>query len=162
MELKDFKIYIDPVHGAGDNGASGNGLVEHEINVKVANQLARILETWGADIFISIHCNGVSNKEVCGTETYTQRGNKASSYEKDLAQLIQDTIVDTLGTKDRGVKECDYNVFNNQTAFCVLTELATITNEGDANIIKRTDLKELSRNIAFAINSFVVSNFYKL
>lgn len=190
MELKDFKIYIDPGHGAGDPGTEHNGIREHDVNIQVGNKVARLLEScgaivklrdvsdpkfrgtnpgcfniakdsinWGANIFLSIHCNALSGN-TSGTETFTQRGSKASDYEKDLAQRIHQGVINALGTKDLGVRECNYNVFNNQTAWCVLTELATLSNKNDADLLKdNSKLEEVSESIVQAISSFIYANF---
>jgi len=198
MELRDFKIYVDPGHGAGDTGAVYNGVEEHATNVIVGNEVARLLRSWGAtvkvrdvsqakfkdkagclliaedskdwgaDIFLSIHCNdltyededGILQYDAHGTETFVQRGSASSSYEEDLAERVNNAVMDAIGTSNRGVKECNYNVFNNQTAWCVLTELAALSNSGDAKLLKSSsNLDRISRNIANAIDNFVYANF---
>lgn len=56
---------------------------------------------WGADVFVSIHCNA-TNGNARGTETecYIQTGNGGS-----LARFIQSQIINSIDTVDRGVKE---------------------------------------------------------
>ena len=55
---------------------------------------------WGADLFVSIHCNAAAG-EARGTETlvYCDDGGAASA----LARCIQSQIVSNLGTVDRGI-----------------------------------------------------------
>lgn len=189
MRMENVKIYIDPGHGAGDPGApvasAYKGIYEHEVTVKVGNQVASLLQSygamvkvrdvsdakfkdtykiaedsinWGSNIFLSIHCNSSEYTAAYGTETYTQRGTLASNYEKDLAQRIQSAIVNTLGTYDRGIKETNWNVFNNQSAWSILTELLFIDNINDVKIAKDdSKLSAVSRSIALAIRDFVLS-----
>ena len=56
---------------------------------------------WGADIFVSIHCNAA---------TGTARGTEVECYNRmsnggNLAQCIQSQLINSIDTVDRGVKE---------------------------------------------------------
>jgi N-acetylmuramoyl-L-alanine amidase len=91
------RIAIDAGHGGNDPGAQGpSGLREKEVTLAVAHKLAPILSrlgievaltrdddryvtleertaranAFGADLFISIHCNAAENKTRRGVETY--------------------------------------------------------------------------------------------
>src|SRR5699024_2545295 len=92
-----MKLYLDPGHGGSDNGASGNGLKEKDINLEIALKIRSILNSdyknvevkmsstkdstvslsertneannWGADYFLSIHCNSF-NGSAQGYEDY--------------------------------------------------------------------------------------------
>jgi N-acetylmuramoyl-L-alanine amidase len=91
------RIAIDPGHGGNDPGAQGpSGLREKEVTLAVAHKLAPILarqgiqvtltrdddryvtleertaraNAFGADLFVSIHCNAAENKSKHGVETY--------------------------------------------------------------------------------------------
>ena len=92
------QIVIDAGHGGKDPGAHGHLSKEKDIALKIALKLGRLIEKYlpeveviytrdadnfveleqrayianknGADLFISIHCNAVSNSKIYGTETY--------------------------------------------------------------------------------------------
>lgn len=91
------RIAIDPGHGGNDPGAQGpTGIREKDVTLAVAHKLAPILSkhgiqvmltrdedryvtleertaranAFGADLFISIHCNAAENKTRHGVETY--------------------------------------------------------------------------------------------
>ncbi len=92
------RIVIDPGHGGKDPGTHGAISKEKDIALKISKHLGRILEQnmegveviftrdndsfptlqdrsdmankSGADLFISVHCNWISNPSVFGTETY--------------------------------------------------------------------------------------------
>lgn len=92
------KIVIDAGHGGHDPGTSGKYTKEKEVALKIALELGSIIETYlddveviftrnndkfvdldrraeianqnHADLFISVHCNAFSRKDVHGTETY--------------------------------------------------------------------------------------------
>ncbi|MBE7015031.1 MAG: N-acetylmuramoyl-L-alanine amidase [Ruminococcaceae bacterium] len=78
--------------------------VEDVLGENVSTSLSKrisLANTWGADVFISIHCNASANSTANGTEAYTfNTSGKALS----LAKKIQSKIVEILGTTDRGTK----------------------------------------------------------
>ena len=94
---KKFKVVLDAGHGGKDSGTQHNTYKEKAIVLKVALKVGKILESEpgfnvvytrktdvfielreranianraGANLFISIHCNGVNNKTPSGTETF--------------------------------------------------------------------------------------------
>jgi N-acetylmuramoyl-L-alanine amidase len=91
------RIAIDPGHGGNDPGAQGpTGVREKDVTLAVAHRLAPILarqgllitltrdedryvtleertaraNAFGADLFVSIHCNAAENNKRHGVETY--------------------------------------------------------------------------------------------
>lgn len=86
---------------------------------------------WGADYFISIHCNASTDPTLNGTECYVY---SSPSVASDLAQNILDSVVNAVGTKDNGVRVNSSLYVLRRTAMpAVLVETAYITNEQDAN-----------------------------
>lgn len=91
------RIAIDPGHGGNDPGAQGpSGLKEKDVTLAIAHKIAPVLarqgiqvaltrdddryvtleertaraNAFGADLFVSIHCNAAENKTKHGVETY--------------------------------------------------------------------------------------------
>ena len=91
----------------------------------------------GADIFVSIHCNA-ANSQAQGTEVEIYQAGTQSEL---LAHCIQDQIVNSLGTVDRGVKEMPQLLVLKYTDMpAVLVETAFIDNDDDCALLKdRTD-----------------------
>ncbi|ACO04048.1 MAG TPA: N-acetylmuramoyl-L-alanine amidase [Persephonella sp.] len=106
-------VVIDPGHGGRDPGAIHNGLVEKDVNLKIAKRLKKIIEKdprfkvyltreddrfvslykrtvfavkKRADIFISIHCNSSPTLKESGTYIYTLNLRGARSK---LAKLVE-------------------------------------------------------------------------
>lgn len=126
-------VVLDPGHGGKDNGASANGLIEKNINLKIAQACKAELEKhtgvkvymtrtsdkyvslegrveaaklFGATLFVSIHMNSSEKKEANGAEVYYPNANynpSVSAEGKQAAQSILDELVD-LGLSNRGVK----------------------------------------------------------
>ncbi|WP_342044367.1 N-acetylmuramoyl-L-alanine amidase family protein [Bacillus sp. OTU530] len=161
------KIYIDAGHGGQDSGAVGNGLQEKNIVLEIARQMNQILvkeyenvqtamtrmddtfvslsdrasraNAWGADAFISIHCNSGGGK---GFESYRYSG---ASDSRTIA--FQNTVHDHVmgfysqhGIVDRGKKSANYAVLRETNMIAVLTENLFMDN---VEITKFNDLNFL-------------------
>ncbi len=146
------KVYIDPGHGGIDPGAVGELSYESNIVLSFGKILSEVLSemgietkmsrtadvfvgtkerptfanNWGADIFVSIHCNGATSKFANGTETLVKTGKEESLK---LAKLVQDGLVKSNGFVDRGIKFYDnLGVLNGANMPAILIELGFITN----------------------------------
>ena len=87
---------------------------------------------WGADAFVSIHCNA-ANGNARGTEVECY---SRMSDGDNLAQRIQNQIVAALDTVDRGVKEMPGLIVLKHTDMpAVLVETAFIDNDDDADLL---------------------------
>ncbi len=87
---------------------------------------------WGADLFISIHCNACNTK-ARGTECWVYAPGSPS---ESIAECIQEQIVDSLWTIDRGVKaQPNFIVLRDTDMPAVLVETAFIDNDEDAELL---------------------------
>lgn len=168
-----MKVFINPGHDIDlDSGAvnPNYGTRECDVARNAGKMLARYLQTagcevrtlqsddlglvcetsneWGADIFVSLHCNAF-NTVARGTETLYKSYNG-----QQLAQLIQDQIINSINTVDRGIKKRDdLWVLNGTDAVAVLVEMAFIDNDEDLEILNN-DLDTIVRAIARGITDF--------
>ena len=89
---------------------------------------------WGADYFISIHANAAESTAANGTEVYVYRLYTQADW---LARQVLQGIVDTVGTKDNGVRSRTNLYVLRRTAMpAILVELAYLSNPGDAEKLK--------------------------
>jgi N-acetylmuramoyl-L-alanine amidase len=173
------KWFIFPGHGGKDSGATGNGLIEKDINLVVSLELKRVLvlngqkvkmartndtfvdlqkgyemaNTWNAEYCISPHENagGGDGFEVI----YQLRGGKS----KQLAELIAEEFK-ALGQNLRKVysRESDnrpgqdyYAGLSIPKCPAVITEFAFIDNKNDAKSIDtKAEQKKVGQAIAKA------------
>lgn len=85
---------------------------------------------WGADWFLSVHCNSSTNPNANGSEIYVYRSRNRAYY---MAQQILSQITQQLQLADRGVKiNPSFYVLRNTNMPAMLVELAFITNPSDA------------------------------
>ena len=104
---------------------------------------------WGADIFVSIHCNA-ANTTAQGTEVECY----GSGTGEQLAQCIQSQIVDSIGTTDRGVKYMPQLLVLKYTDMpAVLVEMAFIDNDEDAELLAGKQ-DEFARAIARGVTDY--------
>lgn len=127
----EIVVALDPGHGGKDGGASGNGLQEKDLALKIAKFVKEELETYsgvrvymtrttdkylelkeradlakkaGAKVLVSLHLNA-SNGKANGAEVIYPNDHWKPQIGKDgkaLAQLIQNELV-ALGLHDRGI-----------------------------------------------------------
>jgi N-acetylmuramoyl-L-alanine amidase len=92
------KIYLDAGHGGTDSGATGNGILEKNINLAIAKKIGALLEAnyenveieqtrttdvflsldertdkankWGADCFVAVHINSATTPTARGFESF--------------------------------------------------------------------------------------------
>ena len=156
-----MKICIDPGHsGSFEPGACAGGVTEAAVTLEIARITARMLQkhrhkvlltrtgevdndwlTWrceaawnfGADIFISIHCNAHASSEANGTEVFYF---PTSENGHTLARCIQEEVVKSCRTADRGVKTNDeWTVLTDTYCPAVLVEMAFLTNNQDRELL---------------------------
>lgn len=104
----------------------------------------------GADIFVSIHCNAF-DCEAHGTETYAYAPGGEGTK---LAECINDQIVNSLDTLDRGVKyRPDYIVLKHTDMTAVLVETAFIDSDIDEPLLKERQ-DDFARAIARGVTDY--------
>lgn len=181
-----MKIFVNPGHCPGiDPGAVNeeNGLEEAAVVYEVGRLVAGYLEkagcevylcqsdnlyfdgegecvvasanAWPADVFISLHCNAF-NGNAKGTETcvYSLSGKSAK-----LGRCIQNQLVSSIDTVDRGIKERPGLIVLKHTAMpAVLVEIVFIDNEEDAEILINKK-NEIARAIARGVTDYLSNNY---
>lgn len=151
-----MKIYVDAGHGGTDSGAVSNGVKESAITVVVANYLVTELQrqgistkscrtndtqsktlekrvteanNYGADIYISLHCNWSSSAAPTGTVSYIY---KFGGEAEKIAEKIQNRLQPLNGvSKWERVEDENFYVLRKTTMPAVLIELGFLTNAAD-------------------------------
>ena len=103
--------------------------------------------SWGADLFVSIHCNA-ANGSAKGAETYYFADSRAG---RKLANHIQRQLINSLPLVDRGIKTANFVVLTNTIMPAVLVETAFIDNAHDAELL-RDKQDDFARAIARGIS----------
>jgi len=164
-----MRIILDAGHGGRDPGAVGpTGLTEAEVVLDVAQRARRLLTVdgheclmtrltdefitpagradmanrWGADLFISIHCNAFTDPSAHGTEAWHYPGSLAG---ESFAEAMQLQLVSRLGRADRGVKTNEsFAVLRRTQMPAVLLELAFISNPEEEALLRTDGIRTLA------------------
>ena len=124
----------------------GNPDAELSYRAKVAND-------WGADLFVSIHCNAAADSSANGTETYHAPGSEKGAA---LAGAIQSRLVAALGLRDRGVKQANFAVLRRTSMPAALVEIAFISNPIEEGLLGNPDFqRRAARAIAQGIADYL-------
>ncbi len=93
---------------------------------------------WGADLFLSLHCNASVDPTASGSEALVfQRGGTAYT----IAEILLETLTDATGLRNRGVLIRPGLYVLRRTAMpAVLLELGFITNPSDAILLRDNPL----------------------
>lgn len=132
VTVSQIIIVIDPGHGGSDPGTTFNGVLEKNVNLKIALYAKAELETYKnvkvvmtrtgdtfpsllersqiaadnkADFFISMHCNMLASKTttVNGSEVYASLNPYYSASTTRMANLVIGEL-SKVGMRNRGVK----------------------------------------------------------
>jgi N-acetylmuramoyl-L-alanine amidase len=176
----DFTVVIDAGHGGRDEGAKCRGVLEKKLTLDIALRLERLLRERGyrtvltrsddrylslaeraaianaardPALFVSIHFNQGSGRDINGIETFyalhktpppadwTWVGLFSRSGEldhgEDLAAAVQGAVVEKTGARNRGIRARDLYVTRNTRIPAILTEGGFITNTMEAHLLQQ-------------------------
>ena len=164
------RIAIDEGHYNYESGAVGFGIKECDITHSIAYKLKSKLEKqghsvlitngslenrtkmangWGADIFISLHCNAFTGAAY-GIEVYCYKFKYRVLADAIYRALLADK---RLYRATRGVKEGDFHVIRETSMNACLVEMAFIDNKEDnALLLKYQD--EYATAIARGVQAY--------
>ena len=169
VRFQGKSICIDPGHGGNDAGAVGpSGTCEKDNTLAIAVLLKEKLENngatvWltrylqtersaedqqqdlaerlqsindsGADFFISIHNDAFADSRAAGTTTF-HYGNEQSVA---LCNHVQKSLVETLGTRDRGSRFASFYLLRCAQIPGILIEAAFISNPEEEVLLASTE-----------------------
>ncbi len=195
------KIVLDPGHGGKDVGATAGGVFEKTLNLQIAARLAtklrqrgytvvttrssdtavslaqrsNIANKWGADLFISLHCNA-ADASVSGIEIFSATwhgtpptGDKvlakqrcpANAFDRENAYLTyttQKALLDATNATDRGIKRRRFSVIRNITCPGMLIEMGFISNQAERQLLQQANRQDaIAHAIADAVDKFRIA-----
>lgn len=103
--------------------------------VDISNvERAQMMNEWGADLVLRLHCNGVSKKSANGIGLYVRKTGTLADECLSAAETIIPHMIEQTGARKDGVFRRDtYSGLNWSEVPCVLVEMGYMTNaEEDA------------------------------
>lgn len=162
--LKGKCILLDAGHGGSDTGAISADVIESELNWDVVQRLAgtlrlsgaevrhtrqqgetmplsqrvRLIMELGGDALVSIHHNSFIHTEINGTETYWY----SSWPAHQLAECVQNHLLEELGTMNRGVREAAFTLLRHSPSVPILVKIGFVTGNQDKAILSSRWMRE--------------------
>ena len=179
-----MKICLDAGHGGADNGTSGNRILEDAWALEFIQRLGHHIRALGAetvltrttdkkigidtraaiavskkcDLFISIHCNGATNRNADGAEAfYAPVGHQHNSVAiaEEMVKLCAEAGMDNRGVKrDSQSQHSRLGVLRGTCEHmpAVLLEVGFVSNKHDSGLMSNKYWREkLAEDIAKAI-----------
>ena len=172
------RIIIDAGHGGKDPGAAGRrGTLEKDINLRAAMELASLFKEeeafevlltrsddtfvplaersrraneFGADIFISLHCNASHNPRDSGFEVYFL-SEKASDPDAERLAVFENSALELEGKSAQG-----------EQAAVLLQEMTKTENINAASELAALVARDLSKRVSLANRGVKQAAFYVL
>ena len=176
-----FTVCVDAGHGGSDNGASWEGRLEKEDNLRLAEALKQALEDRNvgvimtrsddstlsleerveianaeqADLFISLHRNAAEAGN--GVELWVAQGVSEPTW--DYAEALRAALVEVGVQKDRGIRSGtqsgngSYYVLRNTTMPAVLVEMGFMQ-DGEDNRLFDDKLEDYAAALAEAVVTY--------
>ena len=127
-------------------GASATSVEELQARCDVANEAK-------ADIFLSIHADAFTNREVKGTTAYYYT--KGTKQSKLLADSVRTALIDSIGTVDRGTQTCNFYVVKHTDMPAILVEISFISNPDEEKMMNSPEgIKKIAQGIADGIADY--------
>jgi len=166
---RDKLIVIDAGHGGKDPGAVFSSIQEKSLNLDIAKRLRKLLEAEGyqiimtrttdefieleeraaianrnnADLFISIHNNSMPENYKGTMTLYSPRDMQNEFSSKDLADIIQKNMENSLKSGSIGARErTNLVVLNRTTMPAIIAEVACMSNPQELNLLKTATFRQ--------------------
>jgi N-acetylmuramoyl-L-alanine amidase len=180
LPLSGKVILLDPGHGGKDPGAIGpSGEHEKTVNLSVAFKTKRILENFGAsvymtrsndtyilnssrshmatnlqaDILLSIHHNALNDNNYFGMSTYYDtKNNKSGKESKLLAEAIYNSVIEINSIYRDGIYDRNFEVLRSTNVPAALIEIGFISNIWEEKNIQNDSFQDaVSQKISLGI-----------
>lgn len=166
------------VGAPADPGPPARGPFEKEVVLDIGLRLARLLlaegaqvrmtrsddryvalkarsdlaNSWGADAFISIHCNSCQvPNSAHGTSVYYDH-----DHSIQFARLVQKELIAALKTKDNDIRGANFSVIRRATMPGILVETAFINHQGDRGRLMEPAFRgRVARAIVQGLKQFI-------
>ncbi len=179
-------IFLDPGHGAFDQGAQSFGCEEKNLCLLTALHLKDLLVHKGyrieltrsqdafvslekrtelanashCELFVSLHYNAAKSKDASGIEVFYSEsgGSHRNTHSKRLAQSVLTRMVQETGAKSRGVKAGNFHVIRETKMPAILVEGGFMTHPIEGKMLTSLDyIHQLARGIAEGVDRYFLS-----
>ena len=113
-------------------------------DVDISNvERAKMMNEWGADLVLRLHCNGVSNSKANGIGLYVKKTGEGAEESYAYAKIIIKHMLSSTGAKKDGVFRRDtYSGLNWSEVPSILVEMGYMTNEREDKLLNDPKYQE--------------------
>lgn len=116
---------------------------------------ARTANKYGADLFVSIHCNASPKSSTHGTSIHWYK-----SGDLRLARHMEGSVMHGTGRKNRGLIKNRFYVLAHTTMPAVLVETAFLSNPKEGRLLASPAYRErIARGVAAGLRQYAAHNF---
>lgn len=110
----------------------------------------------GADVFISIHCNGASSSSAHGTENWASTHDALGTQ---LGRFVQTAVLEQTGQRDRGAGQMDFYVVRWTNMPALLIETGFMSNPTEGALIANASWRQrYVRGIVNGLNRWMATD----
>ena len=151
LRLKEL-LELDTLDPSGGGDWDVRMTRTNDTFVSLAGRVA-VANSWGADLFVSIHHNGFSSPAAHGTETFSFASGTLGA---GLRDRLQSELLAAHGLTNRGSKTANFYVLREALMPAALTEAGFVTSPLDAAALTRSGADEAAaRGHLFALQRHV-------
>ncbi len=100
----------------------------HDVDISNIER-AQMMNEWGADLVLRIHCNGSENKNTQGIGLYVRKTGAKSEQSYAAAAALLPAMLEVTGAKESGIFSNDtYTGLNWSEVPCILVEMGYMSN----------------------------------
>lgn len=110
-------------------------------DVDISNQeRARMMNDYGVDLVLRIHCDGAENRSKHGVALYCSRSNGIAAESYRAAEAILPRVCEATGAQDNGIVSNDnYTGQNWSTVPCIMVECGFLSNPDEDWLLNDED-----------------------
>lgn len=129
-------------------------------DVDISNQeRAIMMNEWGADLVLRIHCDGASKQSPNGIGLFVNKSYAISAESKKAAECLLPRMVEATGANRRGVYQRDtYTGLNWSEVPCILVECGYMTNPDED---ERLNDPEYQQKLAEGMVEGIIDYFHR-
>ena len=129
----------------------------HEVDIS-NQERARMMNDYGVDLVLRIHCDGTNNRSKTGIALYCSRSNSIAEESYRAAKIILPAVCEATGARDNGIVSNDnYTGQNWSTVPCIMVECGFLSNaEEDGKLNDEAYQWKLAEGLTQGIADYIV------
>ena len=128
----------------------------HDVNIS-NQERAKMMNDYGVDLVLRIHCDGASSHSKHGIALYCSKSNSIAAESHRAAEAILPAVCAVTGAKDNGIiSNDDYTGQNWSTVPCLMVECGFMSNADEDRLLNTEDYQQkLAEGLTQGIKDYI-------